>query len=364
MKKRHYGIDLLRIVSMLMIVCWHVIAYGGVWTHMTRDMLHYPITWAAVVFGHCAVDCYVLISGYVGVTSSQRRSAPIKLWLQVAFYSVGVTALFCLFKPGTAGVKELALSFFPVLFEQYWFFLAYFLLALFMPLLNAGIASLTRRQAKTLVLCLFFFFSLVPCVLESGIIDLPSGYLHYVDAKAGYSVWWFILLYVMGGCIRRFDLLACLRKRVCVTGYLLMGLITLLVKLLGERINGFLISPDLLLSYSSPTILLCAIMLLGLFAKLETMPGWLNRAIGWLAPLTFGVYLIHDHPLVRTNLIAGRLFPSGAGQFSPLGYVIRMAGWIAAIYLACSLIEFARRKLFDALKINRRMETLWKHEDA
>ena len=89
LQRRHYGIDLLRICSMLMIVTLHVLSQGGLLRMAQPTDLNYAVGWAVEIACYCAVNCYGLISGYVGVMGRMRLSRILGMWLQVVFYAVG-----------------------------------------------------------------------------------------------------------------------------------------------------------------------------------------------------------------------------------------------------------------------------------
>ena len=76
-KKRNYGIDLLRMLSMFMIVNLHVLGQGGAMVRIVGDEAGYYAAWFLETCAYCAVDCYGLISGYVGVNGS---SGPPACW--------------------------------------------------------------------------------------------------------------------------------------------------------------------------------------------------------------------------------------------------------------------------------------------
>ncbi len=102
---------------------------------------------------------------------------------------------------------------------------------------------------------------------------------------------------------------------------------------------GRFLRPDLLVSYTSPAVLFSALFLLALFRKLRVPAGLPARTVGFLAPLAFGVYLIHTHPLVWAFFLRDR-FASYA-QLPPLlcaGAALLTAG---GIFLACTALEFA-----------------------
>lgn len=84
--KHHYGLDLLRIISMFMIVITHVLGKGGLRSSVEGQADAYFITtWAIQVFVYGAVNCYALISGYVGLYSHYRYSKLLSVWVQVFF---------------------------------------------------------------------------------------------------------------------------------------------------------------------------------------------------------------------------------------------------------------------------------------
>ena len=61
---------------------------------------------------YCAVNCYGLISGYVGIYLKYRYTNIVILWLQVVLYSAGCTLVFYLLNPGSVGGLRLINSFF------------------------------------------------------------------------------------------------------------------------------------------------------------------------------------------------------------------------------------------------------------
>ena len=94
-KERNYGIDLLRIVSMIMVVLLHVLGAGGLLE--ATFGINNKIVWLLEVFAFCAVNCYALISGYVGVNSKFKLSNILILWLQVFIYNFIIMHIIHLF---------------------------------------------------------------------------------------------------------------------------------------------------------------------------------------------------------------------------------------------------------------------------
>jgi hypothetical protein len=85
-----------------------------------------------------------------------------------------------------------------------------------------------------------------------------------------------------------------------------------------------------------------------MFLKLEIKNEKVEKSIIFLSSLTFGVYLIHEHPLVRSRLW-GSLGPVLL-DFS----LVKQLIVIAIIYIVCSVIEYIRTLLF--IPINKLIE--------
>ena len=343
---RNLGVDLLRSLSMFMVVVLHVLGQGGILAALDAAPVRggsFVLCWLLELACYCAVDCFGLISGYVSQSQVFEREKNFATWAQVAFWSAGITLLFRLFVPGTTRFRDVGKACFPAITRQYWYFTAYFGLMFFIPFLNILLHHLDRAQTKSLMTALLVLFSLLPTVLDRDLFF----------TKAGYTLLWLTVLYLLGACVRKLDLLGRLPGWACLAGYLLCVLTALGLKLLFRPGPGPLppmgrfLRPDLLVSYTSPAVLFSALFLLALFRKLRVPAGLPARTVGFLAPLAFGVYLIHTHPLVWAFFLRDR-FASYA-QLPPLlcaGAALLTAG---GIFLACTALEFCRHRVFRLL---------------
>lgn len=82
---RNYGIDLLRMLSMYMVCTLHTLGQGGILEATSEHSSQYCLAWLLEIAAYCAVDCFALISGYVGATARFRPINLLRLWLQAAF---------------------------------------------------------------------------------------------------------------------------------------------------------------------------------------------------------------------------------------------------------------------------------------
>lgn len=340
---RHLGIDSLRILSMWMIVIMHVLRQSGLLYETEVMSTKYEAAWLMEIAAYCAVNCYALISGYVGYQSKVKYDKLLLLWLQVFFYTLLITGIFAVFKPGTVNLSVWKRALFPMSQKQYWYFTAYFALFFFMPALNLVIQRLERKELKLLLGGCFFLFSIVQTIRQVDLFDLHNGY----------SVLWLIVLYLMGGYLHKYGIPEKVKKRTVFFLYIGCVVVTWAVqygllndaKIHGtEGKNGML-----LISYLSPTISVAGIALFLLFAKLQPKNVLLCGVIRFLAPLSFSVYLIHVHPLLFDSVLKEQvsfLVDLRTRYAVPMTLVTA-----AVIYLLCSLIDKIRLELFRMLHV-------------
>ena len=130
--KRDESLDVLRCLAMLMIVGLHVMGQGGVLTaarghSLPVSVLHYSFL--------CAVDVFMLLSGYFGYKAKFRYSRIAMLTLQTLFWSVALAIAFHLAMPHSID-RISPLRYIPLLTVYYWFFTAYFIVFFSMPAMN------------------------------------------------------------------------------------------------------------------------------------------------------------------------------------------------------------------------------------
>lgn len=344
---RNYGIDALRILSMFFVLVLHVLGHGGVLSNTVVFTSQYEVAWFLEIGTYCAVNCYAVISGYVGVNSKYKYSSIATLWFRVLFYSFSITLLFKILGIGSIGYGVLLFSAMPVLSGQYWYFTAYFAMFMFIPLLNTAINKLNKRQLGILIFTMFFLFSCTSiCKYVFGESFKLSG---------GYSAWWLIILYIFGGYIKRYDLFQKIKRYVWLILHFTMVILTWLSKLILEIRPVGVFNSNILVSYISPTITLSAICLLMFFKDLE-FKSVTNKIITFLSPLAFSVYLIHNHPLINKYMIKDSL--SSLANLPAIVLPFAVIGVSLGIFIVCCAIDLIREQLFKVLKIKQRLNNL------
>lgn len=329
---RNYGIDLLRNLSMFFVVLLHVLGDGGMLKGAEGEPLKYEALKVIHIAAMCAVNCYGIISGYVGFRSKFRISSIATMWLQVFLYSAGIGVLFFLFMPGSVTLGRMVKLCLPMISHSYWYFTAYFALFFTMPLLNAGIERLSRRQ-----------FEISFCILLV-LLTVGQQTRDTFGTSSGYSYLWLMMLYCVGGYLGKYQIKP--KKIICLAVYIGCVALAWVAQYMMRQLG--MDKPTRLEFYNSPFMLIMGVMLVLLFANMK-LPGWVKKAAGFLAPASFGVFLIHVHPVLWEVVWKGAF--TKFGTYPTWATVPLAVGLALAIYLLCSAADLVRHYLFKATKV-------------
>lgn len=349
--KRNYGIDLLRITAMFFIVVLHMLRKGGL-TEAAESENQIFAVWILQAIVTCAVNCYGLISGYVNVDSKKARYYKLgELWCKVAFYNLILTIIFyfILTPNGDDSFKPVYWNccIFPVYTTRYWYFTAYFPLFFFMPYLNKMINAMTKTERNVLGIIIIVIFTVMPVlmpVLNYDTVELPNVF----RLQSGYSFAWLMLLYILGGIMKKNDWPGKLSKLKWSIVFAVGVTLTWGLKFIFEA-TGFNIKSDTFYNYTSITIIACGISLLCVFLKTDIKNNFAIKAIKIASPVSFGVYLIHTNQFIFNHVLDGATVKFAENK--TIVMMLQIIGLSVGVYLACSVIDFLVSKLFKLLHI-------------
>lgn len=338
-QSRQSNIELLRIVSMCMIIAMHYMTKGMELPKLSVDNSLHNIIFR-LIFAFCAssVNAYVLISGYFAADSKWHIGKAIYLWVEVLFYSILIPLILNILGVADMGSMELSLKqqiFLPISYEHYWFATAYVMLYLFSPVLSSAVKNLDKKQLGTAIAALVTVF----CGFKS-----VNPYLIPWD-KYGDDVIWFMILYLIAGYMRRYGVPFIAgdtgkqgRRGLCV--YIIFSILTFLIAYTVSyivRATGKLeYYMDMTLCYNYITVLIASI---GLFYAFNSMSILSNKYINRLAGYTFGVYLLHENITLRS------LWPKLLGIDKVNGQ------WYQVLHMVlCIMIVLIAGMVFDAVR--------------
>lgn len=346
---RNIGIELLRIVSMYMVLILHIFNKTDLIFGAELLSAKYQIAWLLEIIAYCAVNCYVLISGYVGIEAKYKYTNIIVLWIRVMFYSVGITAITSVFFSALVNKSLWITSCLPTISNTYWFFTSYVGLFMLMPVINKAVNSMNKKQAKCVIIVLVTLFSVLQTIINNDIFGINYGY----------STLWFIIVYFIGASIKKFNLLSKIKTKTFISIYCALIFSTWLSNFVIENLTLHVLNEvkgkGMLVSYTSPTILLIAIMMLLIFSNINIMKRY-QSVILTFSSVTFSVYILHTHKIIEDNVLTkmANLIES----MNALEMIVFVIIGIAIMYIICSLICMADTLIIKKLRIKERIYSI------
>lgn len=327
---RNANMEGLRLVSMLMIVCYHYC----IWGFFDEELALSPNKLFVDLFGMSGwvgMLLFVLISGYFMTEGRFTLKKLLTLMGTIWFYTLGALLVFALLDRSRIGAAAVKDALFPLTRMHYWFMSYYVALMLCSPFLNRLLHVLDRRQHA--LLCLLALF-------------LCVGVPRIMDALAGYTMTSFVALYLCAGYVR----LHMPRDRRVGDRCLLLGVLLLLacalfvggrdlLRIRAGNVDALLESNRFLWSGTSPVSILAALLLLCGFACRDARSGGFVSRLG---ALTVGVYLFQSNGLVSLALWQDILH-TRAFTDSPL-LPLHAVGSVLLIFAVGLTLEALRRR--------------------
>lgn len=332
----NYGIDLLRILSMLFVVILHILLHGNALLPQISTFVSDYILWGWEAIAFCATNIFAMISGYVSIYSNFKISRWIRIWLQVFFYSVLISLIMYLVKSPEIQISTLIRAFFPVLSGQYWYFTSYTGMFFLIPILNLCIKKMPRTGLKVALLLIVFGAQFV---FKSEFWGINNGC----------STLWLCIMYVLGGYIRYYNVDKRIKIKKAIILLILVYLAMIFSRIIIHYVTIYFFGRPLLVgifyNYLSFPCIVSAALLLCIFSQIKIKKD--SKIIQKLSSASFGVYLIHEHPLMIPVFFENR-FVWFTGTWISLIVIPLIA---LCVYVICALIELFRIKLFEKLKI-------------
>lgn len=338
--KRESNFEVLRTIAMFFIVVYHCLTHG-VGDEYGFNIAN-PVTLSNVlfsdfmlVFSSVAVNLYVMISGYFLADLDFKPSRIIRIWSCACFYSCVITVGFMAMQLTPVNFVSLGKSFFPLSTDAYWFVTQFVGLLILSPFLAMIVQQLSYRQYLFLLVGgAFLCLSVIP--------DFPLAKRFHV--AHGNSVWSFAYLFLVAGFIKH-HLTRFLTVRLLVVTALMGSLLLVSELFLGFRNDMIYLC---WLNYNGLPFILSVLVFI-IFRQIIVPENGLWSLFVKLAPYTFGVYLIHDHLLVRGWLWS----TSSLSVFCDKAYFpLVVIGFCTFVFIVCSLIDAIRKKFFALFRID------------
>ena len=359
MKTRDNGVDLLRILLALMVITLHYNSSLGQVQVNTEDLsFNWFFVWFSETICICAVNVYVIITGYYSYIGNKDLSYVISklksLWLCVVSYSVIEYLVINVATGKSIGISSLLFRFLPITTGEWWFFSLYFVIYLISPFLNKVIGDFDNRTLSTV----FSICIVVLCIIPQ-ILLCKDG----LGIENGYSLIWFLFLYGTGAVLAKQESdkqIDRLNNTISyIEKYKGLVLVCCLVVLYGSKICIALVSnylwgevkySGLLYSYNSIFVYLAAIAMFFVFKSISIKNNTVGRLIAFVSPLALASYLFHCQLDFREQIWPMlECYRYSNEKIMPIMYVMTTIG----IFVVAIIIEFIRTNLLKIIKKTR-----------
>lgn len=350
-QKREYGIDLLRVICMTGIVGAHVLVAGreGLATRILPDATNL-VLYLLEFFTHFTVNLFPIITGYFYAERKSVKSANlIGLLVNLEAYSLIFTVVLYIFSTNfLTDIPSILGSLFPITAGAYWYLAAYVMVFLLIPWMNLLIRNMSKNQYSTLIVSLFVLFCVIPAFSK----------VDYFAMQDGYSPYWLIFLYFLGGYIRLYKDLHInrLRKYWYVFIFVANTCIAMLLYLL--TVNQ-IISPEILAEHTrfiAPISLINVMCMMFLFMDMNITSSGAQKLVVSLSGAAFDVYMIHCHNYVYDIFIRGKFrFLTYCSVWEAILYYVLI---VTAIYMIGWISCGIRKKIFKWIGVDWLVQTI------
>lgn len=329
--KRKSNFELLRIISMILIIFHHYAIHGGsifiegVTTNRTISLIIF-------LSGKIGVNLFVLISGYFLIDSKFKFKKLLKLLLQVEFYSLIFLGINYYYN-GLTEFKYIIQQLLPLLHAVYWFVTAYVFIYLLMPFLNKGLKAFSKNLFRNMLILLFVLQTIIPTFLDS--------------TEFFNNLVWFIFMYCLGAYIKLYD--------IKINKFLL--LITLIISYAIELWLGYYYMANnsvdafrvYLLKICEENYLPIFITSISMFLIFKNLNIGEIGIINLLGKSSFAAYLIHDNNLFRSSFWNDVIKAPSYYEVSSQEFILNIFTCVISIFFVAVILETFRIHVLEKI---------------
>jgi surface polysaccharide O-acyltransferase-like enzyme len=333
--KRLYGIDLAKIIAIVMVLFLHILGQGGLVENSVgfSRYLYKAIRMICL----CSVDILCISTGLLIAEKTFTWKRIIKVLLSI----VAVSIVFLVI--GRISNQRLLTGVWSIhnsLTNTYWYVVDYIAILLMMPFLNRFIEILSRDELKKFCLLLFVLFSCVPLIMGRDLFAFNGGY----------SFIWMVVLYMYGAFLKRVELSRKQKWKVFIAMNALILVLALIQLAFRSDENAFLKHfTDVSVSYLSPFICGMAMAIVILLKDIRVKRQCWKSVIIFFSNATFLAYIIHCNYFFYDEILKGAF--SKVAEKNVFIALIIVASTIIVYYLCVAIINVFWMKILIKLKI-------------
>lgn len=281
MRERQSNYELLRLAAGMAVILLHFnYTPGGGGALESAQGLTYSILMVLEIVAACAVNIFILLSGYFSCDSKNIKTGKLlELLLQTMCFRLAFTVAGCAAHHSWS-VRKLVEALIP---ENYYVIL-YVVLMLLAPFINQLVGVLRHKDFTRLVILAFSAFSVYATMVDvlkevTGSSWSGLSPIGIAGSMGGYSIVNFALIYLIGAWLKKTDF------RTIKTGALIAALIGTVLILFAWRE----LLPGSAWNYCNPVLIMESCIIFLLFGRLEIE----SKAVNKVAKASFTCFLIN-----------------------------------------------------------------------
>lgn len=344
--KRNSNLEILRIISMIMIIAHHYIVHSDIKIVEASILNQYLISFLELG-GKVGVNIFVLITGYFMIQKKFDIKKTIKLIIKVLIYSI-ICLIIAIYKNSELlNIATKVSSFIPIITNEYWFITTYFLMYLFHPYINKLFFILKKKELEKLFIGIFVIWAVIPI---------------FTLGEFGFStLLWFMFIYMLGGYLKIYGNPFLENKKINIIAIILIIILLTIIpveiaewKKVYEANNDgvknilklYLLKKGIDIynfnTINSAFILILSVSFFSIFKNRKPIR---NKILNSISKHTLGVYLMHDNPFIR-DLLWKDIIHCNTYIKSKI-FILNATVVIPAIFIICLIIDYIVDFVFE-----------------
>lgn len=332
LKVRESNIELLRIISMILVLVTHAcyVSLGPpTFSDISNSFSSSLIRVLCESFSDVCVNVFILISGWFGIKSRLDRF--LSFIFQI--YFINIILYFIMRSGGLMDPVDLKgwVNLFLGGYGIYWFAKAYIILYIFAPVLNSFAEYCEKRQLEYFLVSFYTVQTILGFFFDTG------GFY------SGYSPWSFMGLYLLARYMRLYpNKFTQFDKSVDLMVYFFFSLLTAILSLSMTYWWGKV--GTFLFQNSSPLIIVSTVYFFLFFTKITLG----SRFVAWVSASCFAAYIVHCSPFVFYPYYVG-IIKSWYDTENSIFFFLYTSGFILSFFVVSILLDQVRIRVWNLL---------------
>lgn len=323
-KVRNSNIEMLRILAMLAIIAGHMTHQTEVLNCTSGSQL--LLSYIAGSGHRIGVNLFLLIGTWFLVESSFKAERILKLYGQMAFYTISISVVILLLDLPHSDV-DIIRCFMPFTLRPVWFGSAYIAMLLLIPFMNHIPQS---GGGKFMVMILFVLISAFSTIT-------PKMWDNYIC-----SFVWFAFIYLAMRQLKTSIQSFHANKWVVLS----LGFFLYIVLAYGE-FKDVPIAKQYIDDFKSVPNLLISLCIFYFFIRLDVKT---SKCINWFAGSAFAVYIVHQTPNFY-EILWNKVYQVSSWIGSDW-FILYLFTYVLLTYIWIVLFDQVRKKLLEPIWVN------------